>query len=104
MQPENLFKGLSDPTRMRIAMLLLGRELCVCDLMGVLNLPQSTISRHMSRMKSADLVVDRRDGKWVHYRFADTKSVSELRAYLERNFLQLEPFRSDRTTLRRMCE
>jgi len=102
MKPENLFKGLADPTRFRVAMLLLGAELCVCDLIAVLQLPQSTISRHMSRMKSADVVVDRRDGKWVHYRLAETPAVNELRAYLENNFAKLEPYRSDRATLRRL--
>jgi ArsR family transcriptional regulator len=99
MKPEELFKGLADPTRLRIALLLLDRELCVCDLMVVLQLPQSTASRHMSRMKSAGLVADRRKGKWVHYRFVETPSVNELRAYMKRNLATLEPYRSDRVTL-----
>lgn len=102
MQLENLFKGLADPTRLRIAMLLLDTELCVCDLMAVLQMPQSTVSRHMSRLKSAGVVVDRRDGKWVHYRLAEMESVRDLRAYLERNFSLLEPYRGDRTMLRRL--
>lgn len=102
MQPDNLFKGLADPTRLRIAMLLLGTELCVCDLMAVLQLPQSTVSRHMSRMKSADVVVDRRDGKWVHYRLRETPALIELRGFLERNFSNLEPYRSDRTLLKKL--
>ena len=42
-------------------------ELCVCDFVEVLNLPQSTISRHMAKLKKVGLISDRRDGKWVHY-------------------------------------
>jgi len=100
MKPEELFKGLADPTRLRIALLLLDRELCVCDLMAVLQLPQSTVSRHMGRMKSSGLVADRRNGKWVHYRFVDTRSVDELREFLRRHFASTEPFHADRTKLR----
>lgn len=102
MHPENLFKGLADPTRLRIAMLLLDTELCVCDLMAVLKLPQSTVSRHMGRMKTSEVVVDRRYGKWVHYRLAETPSVNELRVFLERSFSALEPYQSDRALLKRL--
>lgn len=102
MSPEHLFKGLADPTRLRIAMLLLKSELCVCDLMAVLQMPQSTVSRHMSRLKSSGIVVDRRAGKWVHYRMAETAAVSELSTYLNRNLSRLVPYHSDRTTLRRL--
>lgn len=102
MPPENLFKGLADPTRLRITMLLLDAELCVCDLIAVLRMPQSTVSRHMSRLKSSGVVVDRRAGKWVHYRLAGAESVRDLRDYLERNFSQLAPYRGDRATLRRL--
>jgi ArsR family transcriptional regulator len=102
MLPENLFKGLADPTRLRIAMLLLDTELCVCDLMAVLQLPQSTVSRHMGRLKTSEVVVDRRYGKWVHYRLAETPSVNELRIFLERSFSQLGPYKSDRVLLKRL--
>lgn len=102
MPPENLFKGLADPTRLRITMLLLDAELCVCDLMAVLQVPQSTVSRHMSRLKSSGIVIDRRAGKWVHYRLAETAALSELCMYLNRNFSHLEPYRRDRKTLRRL--
>jgi ArsR family transcriptional regulator len=102
MPAENLFKGLADPTRLRIAMLLLDTELCVCDLMAVLQMPQSTVSRHLGRLKSSEVVVDRRDGKWVHYRLAETTLMSELRRFLDSNFSKLEPYRSDRATLRQL--
>lgn len=62
------FKALSDETRLRIMGLLLdGRELCVCDLIGGLDLPQSTISRHLAILRKAELVCDRRQGIWMFY-------------------------------------
>lgn len=63
-------KGLSDPTRLRIIRLLVDGELCVCDLMAGLDLPQSTVSRHMSFLKNADWVTSKRKGKWVYYTLA----------------------------------
>ena len=63
------FKAFSEPIRLRILGLLYNNpELCVCDLMAVLGSPQTTISRHMNRLKTGGMVEDRRDKMWVHYR------------------------------------
>ncbi|MHC1698070.1 MAG: ArsR/SmtB family transcription factor [Geobacteraceae bacterium] len=62
-----MFKALSDETRLRILCLLLEGELCVCDLMAVLQLPQSTVSRHLAYLKNAGWVDDRRCGVWMYY-------------------------------------
>jgi len=96
-----LFKGLADPIRLRIAILLLGQELCVCDLMEVLKVPQSTVSRHMARMKTSGLVTDRRSGKWVYYRLADTPLVAELRQSLQRHLASESPYRQELATLKK---
>lgn len=66
-QEHDVFKALSEPIRLRIMALLTVGELCVCDLTTVLGMPQSTVSRHMNRLKVNGLVNDRRTGKWVHY-------------------------------------
>ena len=67
-----LFKGLSDPVRLRLAHLLCQKgELCVCHLTGALSLPQSTVSRHLNIMKSCGLVEASRRGKWVYYKMKD---------------------------------
>ena len=63
-----IFKALSDETRLSILALLQQGELCVCDLMAVLELPQSTVSRHLAYLKNAGLVEDRRQGRWMFYR------------------------------------
>ena len=101
MNTHETFKGLSDPVRLRIVALLLERELCVCDLMAVLKLPQSTVSRHMIRLKAAGLVADRRAGKWVHYQLLSTPLVDDLRRLLQQHLAGGEPFKKDATALRR---
>lgn len=63
-----LFKALSDETRLRILALLGEGELCVCDLMAILDLPQSTVSRHLAYLRNVGLVEDRRQGVWMYYR------------------------------------
>lgn len=64
-----VFKALGDETRLRImALLVAGQELCVCDIMAALKLPQSTVSRHLSYLRNAGLVDDRRQGVWMYYR------------------------------------
>lgn len=62
-----IFKALSEPIRLRIINLLLDGELCICDLIDSLKLPQSTLSRHMTRLKHAGLVSGRRAGRWNYY-------------------------------------
>jgi len=66
-----LFKGLSDPVRLRITYLLTQRdELCVCHLTDALALPQSTVSRHLNILRGSGLVQAERRGKWVYYRMS----------------------------------
>lgn len=65
-----LFKALGHETRLRILCLLLDGEVCVCQIMNILQLPQSTASRQLAILKQAGLVVDRRSGIWVHYSLA----------------------------------
>ena len=64
----SFFKALADPTRLRILYCLRHGELCVCDIMAALDMPQSTISRHLTTLKHAKLVQGRRCGKWMYYK------------------------------------
>lgn len=61
-------KAISDATRARILKLLEHGELCVCEIMEVLGLRQSTASKHLGILKAAGLVQSRKDGAWSHYR------------------------------------
>lgn len=63
----NALKALSDETRLRIINLLYVKELCVCDIMGVLQINQTKASRHLIYLKNAGLVNDRKQAQWVHY-------------------------------------
>lgn len=62
-----LFKALSDETRLRILQLLKDGELCVCDIADTLSMTQPNISFHVSMLKEAGLIKDRKNGRWTHY-------------------------------------
>ena len=63
-----LFKSLADETRLRLLVLLhTGAEHCVCDLMHALDMPQSTVSRHLAYLKRSGWLQDRRGGVWMYY-------------------------------------
>ncbi len=66
---QKIFKTLSDPTRVRILALLAHEELAVQELMDVLGMAQSRVSRHLAILREAGLLQDRRDGTFVFYRF-----------------------------------
>ena len=80
------FKACADETRLRILFLLSERELCVCEIVAVLDMPQGKISRHLSVLRNADLVTDRRDGIWIYYALSepDTGLKHMLHAYLKK--------------------
>lgn len=69
----DIFKALSDPTRLRILMLLLKRDLCVCELIFILKMEQSRISHQLRILKYAGLVEDNRDGRWMVYSITEKK-------------------------------
>jgi len=64
-------KSISDANRLRILMMLQGRELCVCQITEVLGLAPSTVSKHLSLLTQAGLVETRREGRWIHCRIPD---------------------------------
>ena len=63
----SVFKALSDETRLRIIKLLEEGELCVCDITAALDMVQPKVSFHLSALKEAGLIKDRKEGKWIHY-------------------------------------
>lgn len=64
-------KALADEQRVRALMLLEDGELCVCQLIEVLGLAPSTVSRHLSILHTAGLVKCRKEGRWAYYRLVD---------------------------------
>ena len=68
MQADRFFHLLSDPTRLRLTLLLARQgQLCVCELQHAIDEPQPKISRHLAMMREAGLVASERRGQWVHY-------------------------------------
>lgn len=67
----NIFKALSDETRLRILKLFEHGELCVCDIVAALDMIQPKVSFHLGVLKDAGLIKDRKQGKWIHYRIDD---------------------------------
>jgi ArsR family transcriptional regulator len=68
----DFYKSLADETRLKIILLVwLEKELCVCELTHALSLSQPKISRHIALLRSANLLKDRRVGKWVYYRISE---------------------------------
>lgn len=97
-----LFKTLADETRLRILMLLYAEgELCVCDIIAALLLPQSTVSRHLSYLKKSATVIDRREGLWIYYSINHSNSLMEaLEPFLKQTLLEAPIPANDRQQLR----
>ncbi|UCD31913.1 MAG: winged helix-turn-helix transcriptional regulator [Desulfobacterales bacterium] len=72
-------KALSDENRVRMLLALDGRELCVCQIVELLGLAPSTVSKHMSILANARLVENRQDGRWRYYRLAGVEAPNEVR-------------------------
>jgi ArsR family transcriptional regulator, arsenate/arsenite/antimonite-responsive transcriptional repressor len=68
----NIFKALSEETRLRVLKLLDHGELCVCDIVAALDMIQPKVSFHLAVLKEAGLIKDRKQGKWVHYKIDDS--------------------------------
>jgi ArsR family transcriptional regulator len=101
---ENLtsyFKGLADEKRLRILNLLFQGELCGCDIQLVLDATQSNVSRHLSYLKNAGLVADRRVANRVYYRLEHkgADGTGGLLAFLEVVFGDNSVLREDRKRL-----
>ncbi|MGM0397195.1 MAG: ArsR/SmtB family transcription factor [Bacillota bacterium] len=67
-QLTNIFKVLSDQTRLRVVVMLYKEELCVCELVGVLDVSQPKISKSLSKLRDLNLVEDDRKEKFVFYK------------------------------------
>ena len=64
---EKIFKALADANRIRILNMLQSKPLCVCEITSILGLATSTVSKHLSILRGAGLITDRKDSKWVNY-------------------------------------
>lgn len=75
---QTVFKALANEDRLQLLEALRHGELCGCELMVVLDAPQSTVATHLRKLRDAGLVTSRKDGRWNYYRIADTAVMDML--------------------------
>ncbi len=71
---DSMFRAFSDRTRLRILHVLQGGELCVGDIVEILEVPQPRISRHLAYLRKSKLVAVRKSGLWSHYSLTPAKT------------------------------
>ena len=102
----DVLKALADETRLRALGALQGGELCVCQLVALLDLAPSTVSKHLTILRAARLVESRKDGRWMYYRLSrefKTPSVSKMLALLFKDMDKTSRMVEDRKKLKRIC-
>lgn len=93
----NIFESLSDENRLRIVnLLLLSPELCVIDLVNILDMPQTRVSRHLSYLKARNIVSARREGTWMYYKLGSSLTENaSLQQSLQEMFAGKDLFLAD---------
>lgn len=99
-------KALSDENRVRVLMALSAGELCVCQIIELLNLAPSTVSKHMSILKQARLAESTKNGKWVYYRAASNvpKVASEAITWAKKHLVADTTIKKDAKALKLIIE
>ena len=99
-----LFKALGDECRLRILRAVSQAELSVAELVKVLGLPQSTVSRHLKPLRDSDLLESRRDGTSVFYHRGPSFSDPELGLVIDRALTGIPGAQEDRASVSRMLQ
>ena len=103
----NITKALADGNRLRILMALQGGELCVCQVIALLGLAPSTVSKHMYILRQAGLVEARKDGRWMYYRLAGSdaeKPIQEALSWAHRHLARTPEMVADGKKLKRILK
>lgn len=103
----DIAKALADGNRLRALMALTEGELCVCQIIEMLELAPSTVSRHMSILRRAGLVETRKEGRWMYYRLASqgvSKAAKEAIAWGRRNLAGTPQIARDQKTLQKILQ
>jgi len=95
------FKVLSDETRLRVFNLFIksGKNLCVCELMDALQLPQYSISKALTVLRSADFFTTEKEGTWVYYTLTKDDPLNKNLFNFLKNYLSNEIFLEDKSRL-----
>ncbi len=92
-----IFKALGDENRLRLINLLFEKELCVCEFEAILQMTQSNVSRHLSKLKSIALITSKKEAQWVYYSLDESfiKENKDLLTYLKHSLDVLDPYKED---------
>ncbi|WP_434084502.1 ArsR/SmtB family transcription factor [Lacrimispora xylanisolvens] len=98
----DIFKALSEESRLRILTLLMEREMCVCEIEICLNMTQSNASRHLTVLKNCGILYGYKKAQWAYFGISDSfkKEHKELWEYLQKKIVELPTYESDH----RQCE
>ncbi len=89
----NFFKAMGEDTRVKIITMLLKEEMCICELIEELGLSQSAVSHHVKILKQAEIVNDRRDGKWTYYSINKEGFAAHLDSLHEKFIIPIEKYK-----------
>jgi ArsR family transcriptional regulator len=101
----DITKALADGNRLRVLIALSGGELCVCQIVELLQLAPSTTSKHMSILRQARLVESRKEGRWMYYRLPERdapKAVKDAVAWVRRYLAESPQIVRDKKELQRI--
>lgn len=82
LKQENIFKALSDKSRLRIIKMLQKKPMCVCEITEILQLATSTVSNHLSILTEAGIINGKKDGKWINYEIINSPDDDGLSSVL----------------------
>ena len=100
-------KALSDPNRVRILLSLRRGELCVCQITELLALATSTISKHLSILNQAGLILSRKTERWVYYRLPNESApvaVREALDWVSKSLAKTEAVTADAVKLKQILQ
>ncbi len=99
-------KALSDPNRVRILLALKRGELCVCQITELFGFAPSTVSKHLSILHHANLILSRKSERWVYYRLPEKKSapvaVREALDWVHKSLTKTDEAKSDTKKLQKI--
>ena len=102
----HIMRALGDPQRMRAMMALAEGELCLCQLIELLELAPSSVSRHLKMLEAVGLLVSRKEGKWRYYRWArqGPSAVRGVLRLLQRELEEDAAVQADRAKLEKVVQ
>lgn len=93
----NIFKALSEESRLRIITLLIEQEMCVCEIEDCLDMTQSNVSRHLTELKRCGILESSKKAQWTYYQISDKfkEENKSLWEYIQSKIIELPTYKTD---------